>query len=379
MSVQKELERKIKEQQDKKYHVLFVPTLSSAIAFYRMEQFVNELRKDPDMSIAYTYHNPSYTDTCKWEWQLARDPELLKEFEKICECADLIVFQALHSRDSASLLNAIKDKYRIPILSEFDDDPFSLPASHPSYDVISPGSSAEAYSNNQIENSDALVVTNEYLKKAFKAKNPNCYIMPNSINFDIWDNLKEYKRTDNTIRIGYTGGANHLDDIELIYEPMKEILKRHKNVRFVLYYGGEVPIKFRMKGVIIKDFRHWAPINEYPQKLKSMKFDIGLTPLRDRQFNRCKSNVKYLEYSAMGIPTISSPVEPYKKNVGLFAKSKKDWIATMETLIESEETRRTLGRQAYEDVKQNYNVLSVSKRYGEMLKGLINKNKGAKI
>ena len=109
------------------------------------------------------------------------------------------------------------------------------------------------------------------------------------------------------------------------------------------------------------------------QNLKSFKFDIGLTPLRDRQFNRCKSNVKYLEYSAMKIPTIASPVEPYKNNIGLFSKSKEDWINNLEELINNKELRLQLGQSAYTDIKENYNLEKVAKRYNDMLKGLINK------
>ena len=283
MDINKELNRKIDNEKNKKYHVLFVPTLSSAIAFYRMEQFVTELRKDPEMSIAYTYHNPNYNETCKWEWQLLNDPNLLEEFNQICSCADLVIFQSIHSREAAALIHTIKEKYKIPVVSDFDDDPYSLPSTHPNYDVISPGSSPEAYSDEQIKSSDALIVTNDYLEATLRKKNPHIYIAKNSINFDIWDNLREYKR-DNTVRVGYVGGANHKEDLELLYEPMKYLLKKHKNLRFVLYYGGEVPKKFQMKGVLIKDFRHWVSIKDYPQKLKSLKFDIGLCPPLDRDW-----------------------------------------------------------------------------------------------
>lgn len=370
MGIQSHLVKQINAERDKKYHVLFVPTLSSAIAFYRMEQFVLELRKNPEFSVAYTYHNPSYTDTCRWEWQLAQNPELIKEFEKLCECADLVIFQALHSRGSAALLRAIKDKYKIPVLSDFDDDPYSLPASHPSYDVISPGSSAEAYSDDQIRQSDGLIVTNTYLKKVFIEKNKKIFVIPNSLNFNVWDNLKRPKK-DGLIRIGYTGGSNHKEDLEIILDPLKYILKKHSNVRFVLYYGGEIPTEFRIKGVIQRDFRHWAPINEYPQKLASMNFDIGLTPLRDRRFNRCKSNLKYMEYSALKIPTISSPVEPYRYSRAMFAKNESEWVERIESLIKNAELRGQLGEAAYKDVFSHFNISETAKDYEKVIKGVI--------
>ena len=370
MSVQSVLDKRIKDEQEKDYHILFVPTLSSAIAFYRMEQFVTKLREDPQMSIAYTYHNPNYNETCKWEWNLATNKQLLDEFDQLCSCADMIIFQALHTEQSIALLKAIKDKYPdLVILSEFDDDPYSLPASHPAYKDISPGSQVEACTHEQIELSDGLIVTNDYLKDILRPFNDNVTIIPNCIDFEVWDNLKGSNRNSDLVYLGYAGGANHADDLELIYEPVKKILSEYSNVRFVLYYGGEVPQKFhKLKGCIIKDFRHWVSIKDYPQKLKSLNFDIGLLPLRDRQFNRCKSNLKYLEYSAMSIPSVASPVEPYKDTTAIMAKNPNEWYLSLNELIENKDFRKSQGKEAYNHVNNCYNLTNVADRYKALIK-----------
>ena len=152
---------------------------------------------------------------------------------------------------------------------------------------------------------------------------------------------------------------------------MKYILKKYPNVRFVLYYGGEIPRKFHMRWVILKDFRYWTSIKEYPQRLKSMKFDIGLAPLRDRQFNRCKSNLKYLEYSALRIPTVASYVEPYKDTRSLFARSESEWIAQIEKLIKFDELRFQLGEASYNHVREEFNIEKIGKKYNKMIRGLL--------
>ena len=64
---------------------------------------------------------------------------------------------------------------------------------------------------------------------------------------------------------------------------------------------------------------------------------------------------------------------PYKNNIGLFSKSKEDWINNLEELINNKELRLQLGQSAYTDIKENYNLEKVAKRYNDMLKGLINK------
>ena len=39
----------------------------------------------------------------------------------------------------------------------------------------------------------------------------------------------------------------------------------------------------------------WVPIFDYPQKLASLNLDIAIVPLVDSAYNRCKSNIAFLE------------------------------------------------------------------------------------
>jgi hypothetical protein len=41
-------------------------------------------------------------------------------------------------------------------------------------------------------------------------------------------------------------------------------------------------------------------------------FDIGIAPLADTAFNRCKSSIKTLDYAAMGLPVLASDREAYR-------------------------------------------------------------------
>ena len=41
------------------------------------------------------------------------------------------------------------------------------------------------------------------------------------------------------------------------------------------------------------------------------RWAAGLAPLEDTPFNRAKSDLKFLEYSALGLPTVASRVTPY--------------------------------------------------------------------
>lgn len=81
------------------------------------------------------------------------------------------------------------------------------------------------------------------------------------------------------------------------------------------------------------------------------------------------SNIKFLQYSALAIPTIASRVGPYeeieKEQVGITIKSKgavhDKWVKALELLINNEELRTNLGNKAYKYVKEKYDMNNNSK------------------
>ena len=70
-------------------------------------------------------------------------------------------------------------------------------------------------------------------------------------------------------------------------------------------------------------------IHLYPEKLASLGLDLALAPLEDNLFNRCKSNLKFLEYGACGYPVIASDIECYRGSglpVTLVKNRYRDWL-----------------------------------------------------
>ena len=94
-------------------------------------------------------------------------------------------------------------------------------------------------------------------------------------------------------------------------------------------------------------------------------FDIGIAPLEDTSFNSSKSNIKFLEYSALGIPTVASKVTPYSSTIvngetGFLIKPKGtvylDWVKALTKLVENKELREQVGKNANKFVKENFNI-----------------------
>lgn len=83
---------------------------------------------------------------------------------------------------------------------------------------------------------------------------------------------------------------------------------------------------------------------------------IGVAPLLDTRFNRAKSWLKPLEYSAVGVPWVASPRPEYvslqKLGAGFIADRPREWQRILRRLIEDEALRREQSEAARELARQ---------------------------
>jgi glycosyltransferase involved in cell wall biosynthesis len=112
--------------------------------------------------------------------------------------------------------------------------------------------------------------------------------------------------------VGYVAGAGHDEDLLILYRAVKPMLGE---IELVVRYGGFRPSWLEPHPSL--DFKQvsWH-ISQYPQELYNLNIDLFTAPLRDREFNRCKSNLKWLEAASMGVTLLASDVEPFKKTRG---------------------------------------------------------------
>ena len=203
----------------------------------------------------------------------------------------------------------------------------------------------------------------EEIEKVFKGP---VVQLPNCLNLSDWRERKKEKRF---LRIGWAGSIAHGQDLNLIL-PTIEQLQLEYGFEFILFgitYGNlKGEFKKLKKDVLeakvripkwVRDFlevektlgqikyRHipLVPINKYPETLASLNLDIGLCPLADSRFNRCKSAIKFYEYAACGTLTLASRVTPYKEEGALTVKNRYDkWTKKLAELIEDKDLRGKL-------------------------------------
>ena len=114
----------------------------------------------------------------------------------------------------------------------------------------------------------------------------------------------------------------------------------------------------------------WNPASEV-EDLHA--FDVGLMPLADDEWARGKCGMKALQYMALGIPPVVSPVGVNTAIVrdgvnGMHARTDDEWVAGLETLGRDPELRARLGREARRTVENGYSAAVHAPRMAQVLR-----------
>ena len=293
---------------------------------------IKETRKDWDVTIA---HNPP-EDSESWnEW--------LQEF-------DLIWVHHPDSPEFVAVLMGIGDAMGSKVVVDLDDNYLDVDESNPAKIVYYEGSPFVRTAMKAAEWADMVTVTTHPLKTLYSKYNENIKVIPNVLDCSTWNAPEEHEGTI----IGYAGSPTHYADLMLIFEPMKKIMDKYQDVRlrFMNYVPDEWMSEFEGR---IEYFNGETSYEKFVKRLPELGFDIGLAPLVDTDFNVCKSECKFLEYSAMGIPTVASRVGPYKRvmrsmHTGMLCRNEAEWEENLSFLIENPDERTVIGSKAKEYV-----------------------------
>lgn len=340
--------------------VLFLQTVNPGVCFWRMYQFAQEMSR---LDLAHCRIFPDFDvdrmEPPDWERKLKDN---IVELEAQCDWADIVVCQYINSPEGLSVIQAIKENR--PILMEVDDYFKQVPYQSLAYDCNRPGDGQDLWATRQLIESSGVIVSTPWLEKQYKEYNDNVKCMPNCIDFNLWDSYIPIPH--DLIRVGWIGGATHEGDLKLAKDALFTLLEEQPGIE--VHIVSAPPPSWEPHDRLHM-INKWVTIDKYAQHVKELSFDIGISPLRDNLFNRGKSNLRGLEYSACGIPTVASKVEPYRNGLPLFhATNWTEWTETLGFLIENEEQRKRKGQEAYDYARENFNLEKVAVQYADYLK-----------
>lgn len=194
---------------------------------------------------------------------------------------------------------------------------------------------------------DRMVVSTDFLAETYRHFIPDIRVVPNLLEQEVWLPLSSKKRTSSKARIGWAGGTTHQGDLLLL----KEIIEETRDEAEWVFFGM-CPDEIRP---LIAEYHPFAAFSEYPARLASLNLDIAVAPLAQIPFNQGKSNLRLLEYGALGIPVVCSDIDPYQNSPACCLPNKpKAWIEALRARIHDADTREQEGIAMRKWVQQHF-------------------------
>jgi glycosyltransferase involved in cell wall biosynthesis len=217
---------------------------------------------------------------------------------------------------------------------------------------------------------DAVIAGNRYLADYALQYNDRVVVIPTTIDTEYHQPESGRNHNPGQVCIGWTGSmttVRHFREAESALLRIRDLFG--ERVRFKLFgYGGYENKDLGIKGI------PWTTETEV-EELKDM--DIGIMPLPDDEWSKGKCGFKALQYMAMEIPPVVSPVgvntEIIEDGVnGYLASTEDEWVSRISHLIENAEHRKEIGERARQTIIDRYSVISQQPVYLELMKSLVN-------
>jgi len=199
---------------------------------------------------------------------------------------------------------------------------------------------------------DEVIAGNSFLAEHALKYNPHVTVIPTPIHLPGYD-VREYRFDSEAITIGWIGAHGSIHYLEKIMPILEKVHAKNPKISLKVICD-------------IFPSSHTLPIEKVPwhhdTEVAHLKtIDIGIMPLVEDEWSSGKCGLKVLQYSAVGIPSVVTPVginrDLVKDGVnGFWAHTEKDWIDRILTLASDPHLRKTMGLNARTTVEKHYSV-----------------------
>ena len=163
---------------------------------------------------------------------------------------------------------------------------------------------------------DEITVTCDFMKDYYtdKTGNKNITVIPNFMpkfwignHYDLTKNMNNLDKYKKKPRILYAGSGAHFDVDNRVgqkddFEHVNRVIRSTVD-KFQWVFLGAFPLPLMdliQKGKI--EFHPWRRLYEYAQGISDLNVNMMVAPLQDNNFNKSKSDLKYIEACAFGLP-----------------------------------------------------------------------------
>ena len=202
-----------------------------------------------------------------------------------------------------------------------------------------------------LRRSDLVLCGNEYLLSYASRHAGQCRVLPTVVDTQAYS--PPHKRCgDGPMVIGWLGSPSTWTFVKPMQGHILDFAARNGAIFQVMGAAR------KEQGAVGLEMLPWSEEREIPA-LRLM--DVGIMPLPNEPWARGKCGYKLIQYGAVGIPALGSPVGVNKEIIvdgetGFQCRDWNDWQRALQTLQDDPDRRKAMGEAGRERVVQNYSL-----------------------
>lgn len=192
------------------------------------------------------------------------------------------------------------------------------------------------------------------------------HVVPNALN-DLGTTYLAPAKDDKTITVAWRGSNTHDGDLFQVRDAFRD----YPNVIF-RFMGGSPWYFLSLYGGHLPYLNHhaWSSMTEFHHRFHALKPHYGVFPLEDNQFNQCKSNIAFLDYTKVGAVTIAPVYMQEFTNLPCIHYTNTDELQQIFSTIHERKDRAALLAQAREYINDNLLLTKVNALRVEVIDSL---------
>lgn len=282
----------------KKLRILQLPLHESGVSYYRHYL--------PTLALREAGHTVLAFEDARESWVYAPPSPDAWLQEQLDQGVDLIHGGWSNNLPHIEFLVAARERYKVPIVIDYDDDVFSVDPMNVSFKHYHEGAFSRRVARLGLRVADAITCSTAPLLEALKDHCRHIYHLPNLTHPSHWQDLPRDPRRgeDKSVRVMFAGGPSHLGDLNHVREAVEWMVGHYDGKE------GRPHVKLLFLTCMPDWAERWISSTRDPWRNRAFFMETGgrvatwqriirwvapdvlMAPLQHNKFNESKSLIK---------------------------------------------------------------------------------------